>query len=356
MNEKIAHNVMPMMPQNYDDVWQDLNDHLNAIRQDAGNLDAVFRALDLHQHKTGFIKDRFEEIARFKFYHPQDPSRFLRVQFNPKRALRLKGIGIKTPPPDISITNNGCYLCRDNIAWQQQGAELGYDMEINGSRYVAWMNPFPLLPTHVVVSSTEHRTQEWIHHRDGGLEVSEILNTLVTLSAQAPGYIGFYNGVGAGASIPEHMHIHFCQRPDDDPLFPLELVQVNFSRDTSGAGLVENYPLAVAVWRGTTSDVLKTATEWLSEWAQRNQPRLANMTANFIATTDPDTDQSSLYFAPRERNRIWRGGISDLIGGLEVMGEFVYTIKEEKVHLEGGIVDYFTLEKILTDIHTPLYG
>jgi len=343
-----------MMPQDYDSVWRELNQHLQEIEKSSG-LDAVFRELEVHHIKSGFIKDQFEEIARYTFYHPDDKSRYFRVQHNQKRALRLKGSGTKIPPPGIAVQNNGCFLCRDNVAWQQQGNEIGYELQVDGDDYYAWMNPFPLLPTHVVIATREHTSQEWTLHDDGQLDTTRMLYCLVDLASRLPGYIGFYNGVGAGASIPGHMHLHFCRRPEEAPDFPLEKMECDLSNTNGELEIVKDYPLAVAVWRGSPREVVQRAAEWLEHWAEGNRDRLNNLAANFIATTNQTTGEISLYFTPRERNRTWSGGKSDLIGGLEALGEFVYTIEEEQQLLEEGVVEYFMLEKILADIRTPFY-
>lgn len=350
-----AQNTVLKMSQDYEFAWLELNRRLHKIEQNGGGLPGVFRELEAHQRQTGFIKDELEDIAHYVFLHPEDKSRTFRVQYNPKRALRLNGIGLKNPPPGIAVNNNGCFLCRDNIEWQQQGAELGYEIQVNGDNYFAWMNPFPLSPAHVVISSVAHMTQEWSLHDEGELDIDHLLLALVELANQLPGYIGFYNGVGAGASIPGHMHLQFLRRPEDDSQYPLERAAHDLTR-IDGTDHVRDYPLDVVVWRGSSRAVVEQAVEWLSIWAQRNQPRLNNLAANLIAMSEPSSNEVSLYFTPRERDRSWSGGMSDLIGGLEVMGEFVFTKEEEKDHLEQGIVNYFSLEKILTDIYTPFFS
>lgn len=344
-----------ILPQEYDSVWTKLNQRLHEVEMSGGGLDGVFRELEKNQLVTGFIKDRLEDIERFTYAHTEDESRCLRVQFNPKRALRHRGSGVKTPPPGMARINDGCFLCRENIAWQQQGAEQGYELEAYGGTYNAWMNPFPLLPTHVVIASTDHTTQKVSFFEKGQLDTSTLLHTLVELSGRVPGYVGFYNGVGAGASIPGHLHFHFCRRPEDDPDFPLERAPHEFFQSEGCAGLVADYPMVVTFWRGSPERVLKEAIKWIPYWAERNQKQLKKLTANLIVTTDPVTKDTTLYFAPRELNRVWSGGVSDYIGGLEILGEFVFTVEREREFLKQGIINYSTLEKILLEIHTPLF-
>ena len=61
-----------------------------------------------------------------------------------------------------------------------------------------------------------------------------------------------------------------------------------------------------------------------------------------------------LYFVPRDRAKSRAEGFSGLIGGLEVLGEIVLSSPQDKVRLNSGQIDYFTLETALDSVHTPL--
>jgi hypothetical protein len=340
---------------NYEHIWRDLNSRLRSIEAGDGGLDGALRELEHHQKSAGFIKLGLSSVDRRTFAHPNDPSRFFRIQYNPERALRFDGSGIKTPPAGDEIKNDGCFLCRDNIRWQQQGTEIGYELDLSDNHYNAWMNPFPLLPTHVVIATTEHTSQEWSVHRNGTLDVSKLLHGLVGLATRMPGYLGFYNGVGAGASIPGHLHFQFFKRPSEDPEFPLERFARDNHSDGSGARFVEGYPLDVAMWTGTRENVISQASDWISKWGFRNGARLNNLTANLITSSDTDSSNITLYFIPRDRSRTHGDGLSGLIGGLEVLGELVFSSPEDKARMDSGEVDYFSLKRTLTSVGTPFF-
>lgn len=344
-----------MMHRNYEHTWAELNSRLREIEVENGNLDAALCELETHQKESGFIKMGLGAVERHNFQHPEDTSRFFRIQYNPERALRFGGSGITTPPPGTSVSNEGCFLCRDNIRWQQQGAEMGYEIHLGESSFYAWMNPFPLLPTHVVIATTEHTSQEWPVCEKGNLEVSGLLKDLVELSVRMPSYIGFYNGVNAGASIPGHLHFQFFKRPEDEPEFPLERVARQHVESGEQGIFLKDYPLAVAMWTGEPQTVLGQVSEWIGEWAVRNRDRIQGLTANFIVSGDGPGDNITLFFVPRDRTKTHGDGMSGLIGGLEVLGELVFSSQEDKELLDAGKIDYSSLEKTLSSVRTPFF-
>ncbi|MBT4933909.1 MAG: DUF4922 domain-containing protein [Rhodospirillaceae bacterium] len=343
------------MHTNYEHTWDKLNSRLREIEISGGGLDAALSELEAHQKESGFIKIGLDAVERHNFKHPEYPSRFFRIQYNPERALRFNGSGISTPPPGTEIRNEGCFLCRDNIRWQQQGTEMGYEIHMGETSYYAWMNPFPLSPTHVVIATTEHTSQEWPVCEKGKLEVSVLLNDLVELAERMPGYIGFYNGVNAGASIPGHLHFQFFKRPEDEPEFPLERAARQQFESGEKGKFLKNYPLDVAVWTGKPKAVLKQASQWISGWAAKNKSRIHDLTANFIVSRNTPGDDISLFFVPRDRSKTHGDGMSGLIGGLEVLGELVFSSNEDKALLDAGKIDYFSLEKTLASVRTPFF-
>ena len=335
----------------FETAWSELNLRLRELESDAG-LTAALHALESHHRDSGFIDDALEGVERYTFHHPDDPTRYFRVQYNPRRALRFEGSGRKQA--DLPIRNNGCFLCRENIQWQQQGAQFGYQIETGDRSYIALMNPFPLLPGHVTIASSEHRSQDWRFRDGGGLDVAILVEDLVQLGTRMPGHMGFYNGVDAGASIPGHQHYQFLMRPDDQTAFPLEIAAQRAGACNGGLVLAEQYPLDAAIWKGDAADVVARASDWIACWAERNGARLSALTANFIASRNTADNDVTLYFVLRDRARSKVEGFSSLVGGLEVLGEIVLSSPEEKARLSDGQIDYFTLEAALASVHTPI--
>ncbi len=339
------------MPLEFEKAWSDLNARLRRLEQGSG-LPAALLALEAHQRKSGFIEDTIEQLERYTLYHPDDPMRYFRAQYNPRRALRFAGSGSREARSPTH--ENGCFLCRENIQWQQQGTQLGYRIETGERAYFALMNPFPLLPAHAVMASTTHLPQDWRFRDDGGLDVAMLLGDLVQLGDRLPGHLGFYNGVNAGATIPSHLHYQFFKRPDDLSPFPLEIATGTMRENMGGPGFAQDYPLDAAVWKGDAEDVVARASDWIVLWAERNRIRLDGLAANFIASRNIEDDDVTLYFVPRDRTKPRAARFSNLIGGIEVLGEFVLSRPEDKARLSDGQIDYFTLEAALASVRTPI--
>ena len=60
----------------------------------------------------------------------------------------------------------------------------------------------------------------------------------------------------------------------------------------------------------------------------------------FLATISGPEDTVSLYFIPRDRNKARFTALSGLIGGLEVLGELVFSSEEDKKLLDRDHVNY----------------
>ena len=83
---------------------------------------------------------------------------------------------------------------------------------------------FQFLPGHIVIASTEHRTQEWRFRDDNGLDVAELIDDLVRLADRMPGQLGFYNGVDAGIFDPGTPALPVRDAPGRrEYAFPLEV-------------------------------------------------------------------------------------------------------------------------------------
>lgn len=334
----------------FEKAWSDLNHRLQELEQDGGLITAL-AALEDHHQESGFIRNTVHDLERYVVPSPDDPARFFRIQYNPRRAQRFAGSGKK--PNGSALLNNGCFLCRDNIRVQQQGIQLGYQIDCDGRGYMALTNPFPLLPEHIVIAANSHRTQEWALHGEDGVPIGELVGDIVQLAARLPGHVGFYNGVGAGASIPGHLHFQFFKRPRGEQGFPLEMAGHGFDGETGEPGLIPDYPLNAAKWTGTADDVIARVSGWITAWGGRNAARIRTLTANIIATRLHD-GRICLYFVPRDRERARPEAVSGLVGGLEVLGEIVLSSEEDWGRYKSGEISYEVLEGVLKGARTEL--
>lgn len=122
------------------------------------------------------------------------------LQYNPARKISSEAKLDKK-----SISERPCFLCPENRPREQ------YDIDFEGrkgKRYRITLNPYPIFPSHLVISSTDHTPQS-IWHR-----YPDMLDFVATNRK----YACYYNGPESGASAPDHMHFQGCPRG----MMPLE--------------------------------------------------------------------------------------------------------------------------------------
>lgn len=332
-----------------------LRESLDRIHARTG-LGAALEGLRLNQVETGFIQDDLSEVLRFVFASSDGSDAFLSAQYNPARARRFGGRGLRTPPLGARSINDGCFLCGENVEWQHRGAEIGYPVGGNNVPYTAWMNPFPLANGHAVLAADEHIHQHWAI---SGIGLGEIVRDLIDFSDRLPGWITFYNGAGAGASIESHLHFHVLPRAPGLPPMPIEQaadrhrVALDRAATLNGAIARGLYPLEFAHWRGRREEIIGPVLNWLGEW-QRHRGGDPDATANAMAVRHADGPEMDVFFVPRVRSRSRAEGLGGVIGAFETMGEIICSHPEEKHLLEGGDVDYEAIADLLRHVSVAL--
>lgn len=114
------------------------------------------------------------------------------VQLNPCRRISSEASLDKE-----SINRRPCFLCPENRPNEQTNMEFEGR---KGRRYRVTLNPYPIFPSHLVISSFEHTPQSiWHRYQD-----------LLDFVRENNEYLGFYNGPESGASAPDHMHFQAC--------------------------------------------------------------------------------------------------------------------------------------------------
>jgi hypothetical protein len=126
-------------------------------------------------------------------------------------------------PRQAAPVNGGCFLCDENIAWQQRGLELGFDIAIDDVPYCCYANPFPLMPAHVSVATSAHVAQGWsTAGSEDSPTIQVVVSHLLNLAEQLPSFVVFFNGPDAGASIPARFHFQAFKHITAHDGFPLE--------------------------------------------------------------------------------------------------------------------------------------
>ena len=331
------------------------NEHAwNALQQwlEKYPPEVALRLLYRQQLDAGFIRDDLSEVRRYKLEEGQGGAvdrgtgRHLRLQFNARRADRHRGAGRRTPPRGRSAKDNGCFLCRHNVAWAQSGVELGYAMLINGTNYIAWPNPYPIMPTHFTVAAEGHTDQP-------SEDVGRTVPALLELARKLPHCIAFVNGKNAGASIPSHEHFQVFERMPHD-VFPLELeAGAGDGRNVRPMQMLLDYPLAAIRYSGTDAEEIARETRsWMMDWSK--ECGAENVSANIIATMDSvRPDLLHLYFVPRHAHYSHGPGMHGTVGALEVLGEMIFCLEDEKRRIDANLVDYAYARSVLRAVEPP---
>ncbi len=133
----------------------------------------------------------------------------IRVQFNPARAVSsLAKLDTK------SIVGRPCFLCGKNRPIEQRSIDFK-------GKYDILLNPFPICNRHFTIASKNHEPQL----------IQRRLGDMLDLAEQMSGYTILYNGAGAGASAPDHMH--FQAGNSDFFPYPFEMEQSGLIRKVS---------------------------------------------------------------------------------------------------------------------------
>ncbi len=333
-----------------------LNVVLDEIRRRDG-LGAALEALIAQQMDSGFIEDDLGTVRRYRIRHPNDRTRSFLLQYNPRRAMRHAGSGRALPPPGTVPVNGGCFLCDKNIAWQQRGLELGFDIAIDEVAYGCYANPFPLMPAHITVATKAHVAQGWsaadpAHGRRAGdsptLQV--LVSHLLTLAEQLPSFVVFFNGPDAGASIPAHFHFQLFKRIAAHEAFPLERSPHRPHAGGDAAPTLKDYPIIVACFDGPHDAIVERASRWLLACAPE-YGGADTLSVNLMAMHTEG--RLHLYVTPRHRQYPYAPGFAGLVGGLEILGELVLSTEQEKQRLDLGQFNYENVSAVLAAVEPP---
>ena len=126
------------------------------------------------------------------------------VQFNPARAVSTCAKVDKA-----SIAARPCFLCLSHKPEEQESVRIQLD-----EPFSLRLNPYPILPGHLTISTESHQWQTLADKTSRRLP-ERLVNWLEKNFAS--GYTVFYNGAKCGASAPDHFHFQ-AVRQEDVPL------------------------------------------------------------------------------------------------------------------------------------------
>lgn len=123
------------------------------------------------------------------------------VQFNPARAVSTCAKVDKS-----SIEARKCFLCPENKPNEQDEIIISLD-----EPFSLRINPYPILPGHLTISSLKHQDQVLADKT-----IRQLPGKLISWLEEyfASGYVLFYNGAKCGASAPDHFHFQAIKQSD----------------------------------------------------------------------------------------------------------------------------------------------
>lgn len=260
------------------------------------------------------------------------------VQLNPCRRISSEASLDKE-----SINRRPCFLCPENRPAEQTNIEFEGR---KGRRYRVTLNPYPIFPSHLVISSFEHTPQSiWHRYQD-----------LLDFVRENNEYLGFYNGPESGASAPDHMHFQACpqgltplQNRVDELLAAGDDKTLDYLTNVKEARLfhLNEYARGVFVLCGATAKSTAKLFYRLLDCAPvpdgSSEPKM-----NIIAWCHEGEYRTAVIFRERHRPHNYSSSGADHLamspGCADLAGVYVTTREEDFDKLDAGLLSQVVRE------------
>lgn len=220
------------------------------------------------------------------------------VQFNPARAVSTCAKVDKS-----SIEARKCFLCPENKPNEQDEIIISLD-----EPFSLRINPYPILPGHLTISSLKHQDQVLADKT-----IRQLPGKLISWLEEyfASGYVLFYNGAKCGASAPDHFHFQAVKQNDVPVIQQWERLMETAVRETEiktengntySSFQITSYicPIQVFICNHSTDilpEMINQYLESLPLHEGESEPRY-----NLFAWQDKQRGFTMAYF-PREEHR-----------------------------------------------------
>lgn len=220
------------------------------------------------------------------------------VQFNPARAVSTCAKVDKS-----SIEARKCFLCPENKPNEQDEIIISLD-----EPFSLRINPYPILPGHLTISSLKHQDQVLADKT-----IRQLPGKLISWLEEyfASGYVLFYNGAKCGASAPDHFHFQAVKQSDVPVIQQWERLMETAVRETEiktengntySSFQITSYicPIQVFICNHSTDilpEMINQYLESLPLHEEESEPRY-----NLFAWQDKQRGFTMAYF-PREEHR-----------------------------------------------------
>lgn len=220
------------------------------------------------------------------------------VQFNPARAVSTCAKVDKS-----SIEARKCFLCPENKPNEQDEIIISLD-----EPFSLRINPYPILPGHLTISSLKHQDQVLADKT-----IRQLPGKLISWLEEyfASDYVLFYNGAKCGASAPDHFHFQAVKQSDVPVIQQWERLMETAVRETEiktengntySSFQITSYicPIQVFICNHSTDilpEMINQYLESLPLHEGESEPRY-----NLFAWQDKQRGFTMAYF-PREEHR-----------------------------------------------------
>ena len=252
------------------------------------------------------------------------------VQFNPARAVSTCAKVDKS-----SIEARKCFLCPENKPNEQDEIIISLD-----EPFSLRINPYPILPGHLTISSLKHQDQVLADKT-----IRQLPGKLISWLEEyfASDYVLFYNGAKCGASAPDHFHLQAVKQSDVPVIQQWERLMETAVREkeiktengnTYSSFTITSYicPIQVFICNHSADILPEMINQYLQSFPLHegeSEPRY-----NLFAWQDKQRGFTMAYF-PREKHRpacyTATGGEQLLVspGALDMAGLLVTPRKED---------------------------
>ena len=263
------------------------------------------------------------------------------VQFNPARK-----VSSEAALDPASIAARPCFLCPENRPAEQ----FNIDFEgRKGRKYRITLNPFPIFPRHLVISSVGHIPQSiWRRYQD-----------MLDFASQNDGFVCFYNGPKCGASAPDHLHFQACPKG----FMPL-VERAGGLLDSQGTGIkymtsvkearlfhLEEYVRGIYILQASTAKSITKLFYRLLDCAPvkegDSEPRI-----NVIVWREGKEYRSAVIFREKHRSHHYGSPDTDNLhmspGCADMAGVFITTREEDFRKLDAALLGNMLSEVTLS--------
>ena len=250
------------------------------------------------------VRQRYRELRGVQTRELAVGASSVMVQWNPARIVST---GAKIDAKTLS--QRPCFLCEQNRPAEQVKKTVG-------SQYELLVNPYPILPQHFTIPSTEHKPQL----------IYDVYGEIYKLLDEYPELTVFYNGPQCGASAPDHAHF----QAGTTGILPLQQAWQRLSRnlttmislnDNEDLSLIDDYPTTAFVIRSRSSYGGEQLFRRLYEAMPGNQPEpMMNIVSwrkgeEYLAVVFPrKKHRPDCYYADGKAQYIISPGALDMAG------------------------------------------